>query len=63
MIGSRATFPLEQKTAHSIGFSGGQLSSYGKGSSALDIPLIDNARSQDQPENNVSNINGLKFYH
>lgn len=48
---------------HSIGFSGGQLSSYGKGSSALDIPLIDNARSQDQPENNVSNINGLKFYH
>jgi hypothetical protein len=34
---------------HSIGFSGGQLSSYGEGSSALDSPLIHDARSQDPP--------------
>ncbi len=33
--------------AHSIGFSGGQLSSYVEGSSALDFPLIHDARSQD----------------
>jgi hypothetical protein len=32
---------------HSIGFSGGQLSSYVEGSSALDFPLIHDAQSQD----------------
>ena len=35
------TFP------HSIGFSGGRLSSYVEGSSALDCPLIHDAQSQD----------------
>jgi hypothetical protein len=34
---------------HSIGFSGGQLSSYVEGSSALDFPLIHDAQSQDPP--------------
>jgi hypothetical protein len=33
--------------SHSIGFSGGQLSSYVEGSSALDFPLIHDAQSQD----------------
>jgi hypothetical protein len=33
------------ENAHSIGFSGGHLSSYGEGSSALDFPLIHDARS------------------
>ena len=33
---------------HSIGFSGGQLSSYIEGSSALDFPLIHDAHSQEQ---------------
>src|SRR5438093_11726118 len=49
--------------SHSIGFSGGQLSSYGEGSSALDFPLIHDAQSQDPPQNNVNNINRLNFYH
>jgi hypothetical protein len=34
--------------AHSIGFRGGQLPSYGDDSAALDSPLIHNARSQDK---------------
>jgi hypothetical protein len=34
---------------HSIGFSGGQLSSYVEGSSALDFPLVHDVRSRDQP--------------
>jgi len=34
---------------HSIGFSGGQLSSYVEGSSALDFPLVHDARSPEQP--------------
>ncbi len=38
---------FEEFPPHSIGFSGGQLSSYGEGSSALDFPLIHDARSQD----------------
>jgi transposase len=42
--------PIEHlwKKAHSIGFSGGQLSSYAEGSSALDFPLIHDAQSQEQ---------------
>ena len=43
MIEAHLFFP------HSIGFSGGQLSSYAEGSSALDSPLIHDARSQDPP--------------
>ena len=39
----------QPKIAHSIGFSGGQLSSYVEGSSALDFPLIHDAQSQDPP--------------
>jgi len=54
---------LEKERPHSIGFSGGQLSSYGEGSSALDFPLIHDAQSQDPPQNNVNNINRLNFYH
>jgi FAD/FMN-containing dehydrogenase len=34
---------------HSIGFSGRQMASDGKGSSTLDFPLIHDARLQDQP--------------
>jgi len=49
--------------AHSIGLRGGQLSAYVEGSSALDFPLIHDAQSQDQPQNNVNNINRLNFYH
>jgi hypothetical protein len=52
--GERAPFlkrGQEQKMvdiAHSIGFRGGQLSSYVEYSSALDFPWIPDARSQDQ---------------
>jgi len=38
-----------KKKPHSIGFSGGQQPSDVEGSSALDFPLICDARSQDQP--------------
>jgi hypothetical protein len=34
---------------HSIGFSGGRLSSYVEGSSALDFPVVPEVRSPDQP--------------
>jgi hypothetical protein len=37
----------EWKITHSIGFSGGQLSSYVEGSSTLDFPLIHDAWLQD----------------
>ena len=63
------TAPLDAQTwtevqiAHSIGFSGGQLPSYVEGSSALDFPLIHDARLQDTPYNEVNNIKRLKFYH
>ncbi len=38
-----------QEFTHSIGFSGGQLSSYVEGRSALDFPLVHDARSPEQP--------------
>jgi hypothetical protein len=38
-----------QVRAHSTGFSGGQLSSYGKGSSALDFLLVHDAQSPEPP--------------
>jgi hypothetical protein len=34
---------------HSIGFSGKRIVSYGKGRSTLDLPLIHEVQSQDQP--------------
>src|SRR5262249_10915857 len=37
--------------AHSIGWSGGPLPSYGEDSAALDALLIHDARSHDKPEN------------
>jgi hypothetical protein len=37
-----------KKISHSIGFRGGQLSSYVEGSSALDFPLMHGARSHDR---------------
>src|SRR5712691_7930934 len=40
--------PHYWKKAHSIGFSGGQLPLYVEGSSALDFPLVRDARSQEQ---------------
>jgi hypothetical protein len=40
---------VDEELSHSIGFSGGQLPSHVEGSSALDFPLIHDARSQDQP--------------
>jgi hypothetical protein len=40
---------LPKENTHSIGFSGGQLSSDGEGNSALDFPLIHDTRSQDPP--------------
>jgi hypothetical protein len=43
--------------------SGGQLPSYVEGRSALDFPLIHDARLQDTPYNEVNNIKRLKFYH
>ena len=61
--GAIAQSPMRFPRPHSIGFSGGQLPSYVEGSPALDFPLIHNARSQDQPKNNIKNINRLIFYH
>jgi len=40
-------------------FSGGQLSSYVEGSSALDFPWIHDARPQDQSQNKTNNIKRL----
>jgi hypothetical protein len=40
---------LDEFQPHSIGLSGGQLSSYVEGSSALDFPLIHDVWSQDPP--------------
>ncbi len=34
-----------------------------RGSLALDFPCTSSAWSRNLPENNVSNINGLKIYH
>jgi len=38
-----------RKIPHSIGFSGKRIVSYGKGRSTLDLPLIHEVQSQDQP--------------
>jgi hypothetical protein len=40
---------VKPNLSHSIGFRGGQLFSYVEGSSALDLPLIHDAWSQDFP--------------
>jgi len=45
----RLEYLWQKMFPHSIGFSGGQLPSYVEGSSALDFPLIHDARSQDRP--------------
>jgi hypothetical protein len=37
------------KLAHSIGFSGKRIVSYGEGRSTLDLPLIREVQSQGQP--------------
>jgi len=37
------------RKAHSIGFSGKRIVSYGEGRSTLDLPLIHEVQSQDQP--------------
>ncbi len=37
------------KFPHSIGFSGKRIVSYGEGRSTLDLPLIHEVQSQDQP--------------
>src|SRR6266446_1196162 len=50
---------LLKQGPHSIGFSGGQLSSYVEGSSALDFPWIHDARPQDQSQNKTNNIKRL----
>jgi len=49
----------EEYPPHSIGFSGGQLSAYVEGSSALDSPWIHDARPQDQSQNKTNNIKRL----
>jgi hypothetical protein len=38
-----------RKIPHSIGFSGKRIVSYGEGRSTLDLPLIHEVQSQDQP--------------
>jgi hypothetical protein len=48
---------------HSTRFSGKRIVSYGEGRSTLNLPLIHEVQSQDQPKNNNSNIKRLQFYH
>jgi len=55
----RSWLRFDRDSPHSIGFSGGQLSAYVEGSSALDFPWIHDARPQDQSQNKTNNIKRL----